>query len=97
MFSPILFLFFYMCLMFIKATDNKAYKDLVSFRSMNIPHVWVIIGCLISSTIMIMNVIRYFPLETICLLVVIASHYAFKSKDLIKNKVKSFLKNMLED
>jgi hypothetical protein len=97
MLFAILFLICYMFLMFIKATNNKAYESLFNFTSMNIPHVWVFFACVASSILMISKVIYNFPLETICLLVVIVSHYAFKSKTLIKSKIKSFLKNMLED
>ena len=62
------------------------------------PHHMILFGfCIVSAAVMILNVISYFPLEAICLLVVAVSHYGFKSKALIKNKVKYFLKNMLED
>lgn len=100
--APIAFLISYMYLMFIKVTKREEYDELFSLTSNKwLDHMMFFGLCIFSSLLMIVNVIYHFPFETACLLIVIATNYAFKSKGLIKNKVKdkvkSFLKNMLKD
>jgi len=94
LFFPVLFCFCYVYLMFIeKEHYNTLFTPFPAY-----PHHMVLFGfCITSGLVMILNVIYNFPLEAICLLVVTASHYASKSKTLIKSKIKSFLKNLLED
>jgi hypothetical protein len=51
-------------------------------------HMFLFAVCILSAALMILRIIYNFPFEAICLLVVAASHYASKSKTLIKSKSK---------
>ena len=96
-FMPIFFCFCYVYLMFIKATKREVYNTLFTPTPECPHHMFLFAVCILSAALMILRIIYNFPLEAICLLVVVVSHYASKSKTLIKSKLKSFLKNILED